>query len=90
MVLDPESIAMSTWWPHHLLDQRRNPDYSLILEELAVNPKAAAIIMEGELLKLMDMKAGLKRYGAPDAMLSHIAIRMHEPELVHDQLERLL
>lgn len=90
MVLDSESIAMSTWWPHHLLDQRRNPDYSLILEELAVNPKAAASIMEGGLLKLMDMKAGLKRYGAPDAMLKHIAIRMHEPELVHDQLERLL
>lgn len=64
--------------------------YSLILEKLAVNPKAAASIMDSELLKLTDMKAGLKRYGAPDAMLNHIAIRMHEPELAHDQLERSL
>ena len=90
MVLDPEPIANSTWWPKHLLDRRRNPDYAAILEELATDPKRAAGLMEGELSKLTGMKDGLKRCGAPAKMLDHASIRMHEPELALEQLERLL
>lgn len=90
MVLDPEPIANSTWWPMHLRDRNRNADFALILEELATDPGRAASIMEGELLKLTNMKGGLKQFGAPDEMLNHISIRMNEPELVLDQIERLL
>jgi serine/threonine-protein kinase HipA len=90
MVLDPEPIANSTWWPKHLLDRKRNPDYALILEELATDPRKAAEIMEGELLKLTGMKEGLRSCNAPLKMLDHVSIRMHEPELVLEQLERLI
>jgi serine/threonine-protein kinase HipA len=89
MVLDPEAIAMSTWWPNRLLNEKRNPDYAAILEELAVDNRRAAALMVEDLLKLTGMAKGLEDFGAPDEVVNHKAIRMHEPELVLKQLERL-
>lgn len=48
----------------------------------------AAALMVEELLKLTGMAKGLKDFGAPDEVVNHKAIRMHEPELVLKQLER--
>lgn len=89
MVLDPEAIAMSTWWPRRFLNEKRNPDYAAILEELAVDKRRAAGIMADELQKLTGMAEGLRGFGAPVEVVEHKLIRMHEPELILKQLERL-
>lgn len=88
MVLDPEGIASSTWWPRYLLDNKRNPDYRAILVEHATNPEVAALYMIQALEKLVNLKEGLIRHGAPTAMLNHRGIRMQEPELVLEELGR--
>lgn len=88
MILDPEGIASSTWWPHRLLNQNRNPDYRAILIDHATHPESAALHMIQELTKLTNLKEGLRRHGAPTEMLNHRAIRMHEPELVIEELYR--
>lgn len=87
MILDPEGIALSTWWPHRLLNKKRNPDYRAILIEHATHPEKAASRMVLALKKLTDLKEGLRRHGAPTEMLNHAAIRMHEPELVLEELD---
>lgn len=90
MALDPECVAASTWWPRHLLDGRRNPDYRAILIEMAAEPEAAARYMVASLGKLVDFRDGLTRHGAPAEMLNHQAIRMHEPERVLEELQSWL
>ncbi len=89
MVMDPEAIAMSTWWSDEFLDHQRNPDYVTILERLALNPELAAKTLAAEVGKLIGIKDGLQEHGAPKAMLTHSAIRFNEPERVLLQLERL-
>lgn len=88
MILDPEGIASSTWWPHRLLNKNRKPDYRAILIDHATHPEATASHMIQALKKLTNLKEGLRRHGAPAEMLNHRAIRMHEPELVLEELGR--
>lgn len=87
MVLDPECVAASTWWPQEFLDGTRNPDYRAILIEKADEPEAAAHLFADLLKKLVNMREGLRACGAPREMLSHRAIRMHEPERVLEELQ---
>lgn len=88
MVLDPEGIASATWWPPRFLNHNGNPDYRAILSEHAGDPQAAALSMIKALGQMVDLREGLRKHGAPTAMLNHRAIRMHEPERVLEEFSR--
>ncbi|MBS8232548.1 hypothetical protein DYI41_16580 [Marinobacter salarius] len=88
MILDPEGIASSTLWPIRFLNHQRNPDYREILTQYADHPESAALCMIRTLDKLVDLKEGLRKHGAPATMLNHPAIRMREPERVLEEFSR--
>jgi|TARA_B100000749_G_C18381973_1_gene446436 serine/threonine-protein kinase HipA len=52
----------------------------------ASDPEAAASYMIQALKNLTNLKESLIRHGAPAEMLNHRAIRMHEPEIVLEEL----